>query len=73
MPSKNLIIHEYQTHRTCSGLDPTQYFGGESLLDTRVCFGRDLFPIACGANGFIALSRATCFCSIARGLCGSGV
>jgi len=24
--------------------------GGESLLDIRVCFGRDLFPIACDAN-----------------------
>ena len=23
---------------------------GENLLDVRICFGRDLFPRACGAN-----------------------
>jgi len=23
---------------------------GENLLDIRICFGRDLFPRACGAN-----------------------
>jgi ribonuclease T2 len=99
MPSKNLIIHEYRTHGTCSGLEPSQYFGvarelyervnvpaqlshgadhplsfeeiesafgeanswlkpemlavscrGERLLDVRICFGRDLFPRACGEN-----------------------
>jgi ribonuclease T2 len=100
MPSKGLIIHEYRTHGTCSGLEPAQYFGvarelyervklpvslvasgsnrsqsadeiesafqsanswlkpemmsvscrGESLLDVRICFGRDLFPRACGPN-----------------------
>ena len=33
MPSKNLIIHEYRTHGTCSGLEPAQYFG----------FARDLY------------------------------
>ena len=27
MPNKGLIIHEYRTHGTCSGLDPAQYFG----------------------------------------------
>lgn len=27
MPSKKLIIHEYRTHGTCSGLSPTDYFG----------------------------------------------
>ena len=27
MPSKNLIIHEYRAHGTCSGLEPAQYFG----------------------------------------------
>jgi ribonuclease I len=27
MPSKSLIIHEYRTHGTCSGLEPAQYFG----------------------------------------------
>jgi ribonuclease T2 len=26
MPSKGLVIHEYRTHGTCSGLDPNQYF-----------------------------------------------
>lgn len=26
MPSRSLVIHEYRTHGTCSGLDPTQYF-----------------------------------------------
>jgi ribonuclease T2 len=100
MPSKTLIIHEYRTHGTCSGLDPAQYFGvarelyervsvpasfldsaadrlvsadeiesefakanpwlkpemisvscrGQNLLDVRICFGRDLFPRACGSN-----------------------
>jgi ribonuclease T2 len=100
MPSRNLIIHEYRTHGTCSGLDPAQYFGvalnlydrvivpaaltqgdaalsatpeeieqafvdanawlkpsmmavscrGANLLDVRFCFGRDLFPRACGLN-----------------------
>ena len=100
MPSKGLVIHEYRTHGTCSGLDPVQYFGvarelyervkvpeslaasgarqslssgeiesafaaanpwlkpemmsvscrGENLLDVRICFSRDLFPRACGAN-----------------------
>ena len=100
MPSKNLIIHEYRVHGTCSGLDPAQYFGvarqlyervsvpqrlltpdadrlvspeeiereflganpwlkpemisvtcrRANLLDIRVCFGRDLFPRACGVN-----------------------
>jgi ribonuclease T2 len=100
MPSKSLIIHEYRTHGTCSGLEPAQYFGvardlyervsvperflasdaqgllspdeierafasanswlkpemiavsckGQDLIDIRVCFGRDLFPRACGAN-----------------------
>ena len=100
MPSKNLIIHEYRVHGTCSGLEPAQYFGvarelyervsvpprflaanadrraspeeiereflganpwlepemisvtcrRADLLDIRVCFGRDLFPRACGVN-----------------------
>jgi ribonuclease T2 len=26
MPSRSLVIHEYRTHGTCSGLDPAQYF-----------------------------------------------
>jgi ribonuclease T2 len=100
MPSKNLLIHEYRAHGTCSGLDPSQYFAvarqlyqrvgvpeqfrapdadrvlspgaieseflganpwlkpemisvscrQQNLIDIRVCFGRDLFPRACGAN-----------------------
>jgi ribonuclease T2 len=100
MPSKNLMIHEYRDHGTCSGLEPAQYFAvarelyerigvpqsflapdalrtlspdeieraflaanpwlkpemisitcrHKNLLDIRVCFGRDLFPRACGAN-----------------------
>jgi ribonuclease T2 len=36
MPSKGLIIHEYQTHGTCSGLDPAQYFGVARELYERV-------------------------------------
>jgi ribonuclease T2 len=100
MPSKNLVIHEYRAHGTCSGLEPAQYFSlardlyervsipprfsgteqgldlthakieadflrsnawlkpnmivvscrGQKLLDVRICFGRDLFPRACGSN-----------------------
>lgn len=26
MPSRGLVIHEYRTHGTCSGLNPVQYF-----------------------------------------------
>lgn len=26
MPSKGLMIHEYRTHGTCSGLEPEEYF-----------------------------------------------
>lgn len=26
MPSKNLVIHEYRAHGTCSGLEPDEYF-----------------------------------------------
>jgi ribonuclease T2 len=26
MPSRGLVIHEYRTHGTCSGLDPSRYF-----------------------------------------------
>ena len=100
MPSKNLMIHEYRVHGTCSGLEPSQYFAvarelfervgvpdrflapdahrvlspddiereflaanpwlkaemisvtcrKQNLIDIRVCFGRDLFPRACGVN-----------------------
>ena len=36
MPSKNLIIHEYRVHGTCSGLEPAQYFGVARQLYERV-------------------------------------
>ena len=36
MPSKNLLIHEYRTHSTCSGLEPVQYFGLARDLYERV-------------------------------------
>lgn len=36
MPSKNLIIHEYRVHGTCSGLEPAQYFGVARELYERV-------------------------------------
>jgi ribonuclease T2 len=36
MPSKSLIIHEYRTHGTCSGLEPAQYFGLARELYERV-------------------------------------
>jgi ribonuclease T2 len=26
MPSRGLVIHEYRSHGTCSGLDPSRYF-----------------------------------------------
>jgi ribonuclease T2 len=36
MPSKNLIIHEYRAHGTCSGLDPQKFFGLARDLYERV-------------------------------------
>lgn len=36
MPSKDLIIHEYRTHGTCSGLTPEAYFGLARKLYDRV-------------------------------------
>jgi len=36
MPSKNLVIHEYRTHGTCSGLNPARYFGAARALYERV-------------------------------------
>ena len=36
MPSKDLVIHEYRTHGTCSGLEPAQYFGLARGLYERV-------------------------------------
>jgi ribonuclease T2 len=36
MPSRNLVIHEYRTHGTCSGLDPAQYFKVAHALYDRV-------------------------------------
>jgi ribonuclease T2 len=36
MPSKNLVIHEYRTHGTCSGLDPERYFAVSRQLYERI-------------------------------------
>ena len=36
MPSKSLVIHEYRTHGTCSGLDPEHYFGVTRQLYERI-------------------------------------
>lgn len=36
MPSRNLVIHEYRTHGTCSGLDPAQYFAVARELYQRI-------------------------------------
>jgi ribonuclease T2 len=36
MPSRNLAIHEYRTHGTCSGLKPAQYFQVAHALYDRV-------------------------------------
>ena len=36
MPSKNLVIHEYRAHGTCSGLEPAQYFSVARELYERV-------------------------------------
>ena len=36
MPSKGLVIHEYRTHGTCSGLDPQGYFAVARQLYDRI-------------------------------------
>jgi ribonuclease T2 len=36
MPSRNLVIHEYRAHGTCSGLDPAHYFRAARALYDRV-------------------------------------
>jgi ribonuclease T2 len=36
MPSKGLVIHEYRTHGTCTGLTPEQYFGVARGLYERI-------------------------------------
>ena len=36
MPSRNLLIHEYRTHGTCSGLAPAEYFAAARALYERV-------------------------------------
>jgi ribonuclease T2 len=36
MPSKTLVIHEYRTHGTCSGLEPRQYFSVARELYERI-------------------------------------
>jgi ribonuclease I len=52
MPSKNLVIHEYRAHGTCSGLAPDQYFGLARDLYERVST-----PQRFSAAGPLALSR----------------
>lgn len=41
MPSKELIIHEYKTHGTCTGLTPSAYFSA-----AREAYGRVVIPKA---------------------------
>jgi ribonuclease T2 len=36
MPSRNLLIHEYRTHGTCSGLAPAEYFAVARALYERI-------------------------------------
>jgi ribonuclease T2 len=36
MPNRNLIIHEYRAHGTCSGLDPEAYFAAARALYQRL-------------------------------------
>ena len=36
MPNKNLVIHEYRTHGTCSGLGPAQYYAVARELYERI-------------------------------------
>jgi ribonuclease T2 len=36
MPSKNLVIHEYRTHGTCSGLAPAEYYAVARALYERI-------------------------------------
>ena len=36
MPSKNLVIHEYRAHGTCSGLEPKEYFAAARALYERI-------------------------------------
>ena len=46
MPSKNLMIHEYRAHGTCSGLDPAQYFAVARRLYERVSVRPGFLPSA---------------------------
>jgi ribonuclease T2 len=36
MPSKGMIIHEYRTHGTCSGLSPADYFAAARIARDQV-------------------------------------
>ena len=54
MPSKNLIIHEYRAHGTCSGLEPAQYFGLARDLYERV----GIPPRFSGADRGLRLSES---------------
>lgn len=42
MPSKGLVIHEYRTHGTCSGLDTAEYFAVSRELYERIHVPADL-------------------------------
>ena len=53
--TKSFSVDEIETAFESSnpGLEPEMIAvscRGENLLDVRICFGRDLFPRACGAN-----------------------
>jgi ribonuclease T2 len=50
MPSKSLIIHEYRVHGTCSGLDPSQYFGVARELYERIQVPGRLLSFDSGEN-----------------------
>lgn len=54
MPSKNLIIHEYRAHGTCSGLEPAQYFGLARDLYERV----SIPPLFSGADRGLRLTES---------------
>jgi ribonuclease T2 len=53
MPSKNLVIHEYRAHGTCSSLQPDRYFGLARDLYERV----SIPPRFSGTEGRLDLTR----------------
>ena len=46
MPSKNLVIHEYRAHGTCSGLEPKEYFAAARALYEASAFRRPFSRLA---------------------------